>query len=137
MDGSRKKRGLERRKEILGATFVENSLKNVDEFSKPFQELVNEYVWGVAWDDPSLDPKYRSILNLGILAAMGRFQEFETHFRTALRNGLTKKELQAALIHIGIYCGAPVGVECFRSAKKVLEETAMAVPPNRTPKKKK
>lgn len=48
--------------------------------------------------------------------------EFELHFRGALRNGLTPDELRAVLIQIAAYCGIPVGVDCFRTAKKVLSE---------------
>jgi 4-carboxymuconolactone decarboxylase len=48
--------------------------------------------------------------------------EFELHFRGALKNGLTQEQLRAVLIQIAVYCGIPAGVECFRVAKKVLEE---------------
>ena len=124
MDRKRHARGLARRKEVLGSEFVDATLKKADVFSQPFQALVNEYVWGVAWADPALDARTRGLLNLGMTAALGRFSEFETHMRAAMRNGLTREELQAALIQIAIYCGMPIGVECFRTASRVLAETA-------------
>jgi 4-carboxymuconolactone decarboxylase len=48
--------------------------------------------------------------------------EFELHFRGALRNGLTEEELRSVLIQIAVYCGIPVGVDCFRTAKQVLAD---------------
>ena len=112
--------GMALRREILSDEHVDRSMANTDEFSAPFQDLVTEFCWGVSWANTDLDRKTRSILTLGMLAAQGRFQEFETHFRAAMRNGATKDELRAAITHIGIYCGMPSAVECLRSAKKVM-----------------
>ena len=39
-------RGLAMRKKVLGAAQVEQTYKSVDKFTQPFQEVVNEYVWG-------------------------------------------------------------------------------------------
>jgi 4-carboxymuconolactone decarboxylase len=36
-------RGLEIRKKVLGAEFVEASFRSADEFNRPMQELVTEY----------------------------------------------------------------------------------------------
>ena len=44
-------------------------------------------------------------------------EEFATHVRGALNNGLTPDEIRAALTQVMIYCGAPIGVDCFRIAK--------------------
>ena len=39
-------RGLEVRREVLGADHVDRSLQNASEFTRPMQELVTEYCWG-------------------------------------------------------------------------------------------
>src|SRR5688572_26778316 len=126
MDKKLMEAGLKVRREVLGDEYVDRSMKNADEFNKPFQEIVSEYCWGVAWTDETLSRRERSILNLGMTAATGRMQEFELHFRGAKRNGLTDDELRAVLIQIAIYCGIPVGVDCFRSARKVFAEDKKA-----------
>jgi len=82
--------------------------------------------WGAVWGREGLSRKQRSLLNLGMLAALGRMTEFEGHFRGALRNGLTKDELREALLQITFYCGGPAGIEAFRAARKVLNEEAEA-----------
>ncbi len=50
--------------------------------------------------------------------------EWELHRKGALKNGVTKDEIQAILHQVTIYCGVPVGVECFRIARKVFAEQA-------------
>ena len=119
MDKKLLEEGLKVRREVLGDEYVDRSMKNADEFSKPFQEIVSEYCWGVAWTDKTLSRRERSILNLGMIAALGKMHEFELHFRAARRNGLTDEELGAVLIQIAIYCGIPLGVDCFRTAIQV------------------
>ena len=59
---------------------------------------------------------------LAMLAALNRPEEFELHFRGALRNGCTLEELKETLLQIAVYCGMPAGVASFRIAKKVLAE---------------
>ena len=120
MDKKLMEEGLRVRREVLGQEYVDRNMKAADDFNRPFQELVSEYCWGVAWTDETLSRRERSILNLGMLAALGKMEEFELHFRAARGNGLSNDELRAVLTHIAIYCGIPVGVDCFRSARKVL-----------------
>ena len=114
--------GLKVRREVLGAEYVDRNMKNADDFNKPFQEIVSEYCWGLCWTDETLSRRERSILNLGMIAALGKMHEFELHFRAAIGNGLSKDELRAVLTQIAVYCGIPVGVDCFRTAKQVLSE---------------
>jgi len=122
MDKERFEKGLAKRKAVLSAEHVERSLAQADEFSRPFQELVTEYCWGFAWGDERLDPKTRSMLNLAMIAALNRMHEWELHLKGALRIGITQDEIQAILHQVTVYCGIPVGVECFRIAKRVFAE---------------
>ena len=80
-------------------------------------------ITGETWGDKTLTPRERSILNLGMIAALGKMEEFQTHIRGALSNGLSENEIRAVLTQIAIYCGIPVGVDCFRLAKTVLSQT--------------
>ncbi len=122
MDKGLFEKGLRERKDVLGAEYVEQALANADDFNRRFQELVTEYCWGLAWGDKTLDRKTRSILNLGMIAALNRMHEWELHFRGAIKNGVGRDELRSVLTQITIYAGVPVGVECFRIARKVFAE---------------
>ena len=115
-------KGLKLRKKVLGAAHVERSLANADEFSKPMQELVTEIGWGMFWNRPGLTLKQRSLLNLGILTALGRSHELGVHIKGAINNGLTKEEIREALIHTACYAGFPATIDAFRTAKKAFDE---------------
>lgn len=121
MDQDTYERGLQRRRKVLGDDYVDRALKGADDFNRDFQRIVTQYCWGEAWGDPALSPRERSLINLGMIACLGKMHEFETHVRGALRNGITPDELRAALTQIAVYCGIPVGVDCFRVAKQVLD----------------
>lgn len=122
MDKERFEKGLIERKAVLGAEYVEKTLAGADDFNREFQAVLTEYCWGAAWGDKTLDRKTRSILNLGMIAALNRMHEWELHFRGAITNGVTRDELRAILMQITIYAGMPAGVECFRIARKVFAE---------------
>jgi 4-carboxymuconolactone decarboxylase len=122
VDKARYDAGLKARSEVLGAEYVDKAVKGANDFNRDFQELVTEYCWGTCWGNDVLSRKERSMLNLGMLAALGRMQEFELHFRGAIRNGLTQEQLREILTQIAVYCGIPAGVESFRIARKVLDE---------------
>ncbi|MGC1779594.1 MAG: carboxymuconolactone decarboxylase family protein [Xanthobacteraceae bacterium] len=122
MDQKRYDAGLAKRKQVLGDAYVDRALSNVDDFTRNFQRLLTEYCWGETWGDETLKPRERSILNLGMIAALGKMEEFGTHVRGALNNGLTPDEIRAALTQVMIYCGAPIGVDCFRVAKPIIAE---------------
>ncbi len=110
----------------LGAEYVDNSLAAADDFNRPFQEMMTEWCWGFGWGDEVIAPKTRSMMNLTMIAALGRMTEWELHFNGAIDNGVSKEELRAVIHVIAIYCGVPAGVACFRIAKKVFAERDVA-----------
>ena len=122
MADDRLERGKEIRGEVLGAEHVERSLANASEFTKPLQELVTEYCWGVVWARPGLGRRERSLLNLGLLTALNRSHELAVHVRGAVNNGCTVSEIQEVLLQTAVYCGVPAALESFRVADQVLVE---------------
>ena len=41
--------GLKKRKQVLGEDYVNESFKNANSFSQPFQEFLTETYWGGVW----------------------------------------------------------------------------------------
>jgi len=113
--------GMKIRREVLGDEYVDRSVNNADALNEDFQAFVTEYCWGASWGRGVLEKRDRSILNLGMLAALNRPEEFKIHFRGALRNGISVKELREICIQIAVYCGVPAGIEAFRLARQVLD----------------
>lgn len=121
-------KGLKQRKATLGAAYVEANLAAADDFTRPFQEAMTGWCWGFGWGDTVIDAKTRSLMNLAMLGALGKWHEWETHCRGALTNGVTPDEIRATVHVVAIYCGVPQGVECFRSARKVLQAEGKPLP---------
>ena len=116
--------GLAQRKATLGDAYVERTLEGADDFTRPFQEAMTAWCWGFGWGDDAIDAKTRSMMNLAMIGALGKMQEWELHCRGAVKNGVTREEIRAIIHVVGIYCGVPQALECFRAARKVLDEEA-------------
>lgn len=115
-------RGLEMRKQVLGAAHVEKTLAATDQYTQPLQEIVNEYVWGAVWARPGLEPHFRSMITVAMLIALNRSQELRTHIRAALTNGVTREQIMEILLHANVYCGAPAAVDAFRAMREVFAD---------------
>lgn len=114
--------GLKTRREVLGAEYVDKSMAAVDDFNKPFVEMLNTYCWNDIWNRPGLERKTRSMLNLAMLSALGKEHELKLHLAGALNNGVTKEQIREVLMQVAIYCGVPAAVVAFRCAKEVFKE---------------
>jgi len=119
--------GMGVRSEVLGAEHVQRSLDSASAFARPMQELVTEYCWGAVWSRPGLDRRSRSLVNLGMLAALNRGHELGIHVRGALTNGVTPEEIREVLLQAAIYCGVPAGMEAFRIAEETLAQQGVDV----------
>jgi 4-carboxymuconolactone decarboxylase len=117
-------KGLAIRREVLGADYVDNAIKNADDFNRPLQELVTEYCWGAVWGRPGLPKKTRSLLNLAMLTALNRPHELKLHVRGALKNGVSPEEITEVLLQAAIYCGVPAAVDAFRTAREAMKEVS-------------
>lgn len=115
-------KGLKTRREVLGADYVDNSIRNADDFNLPMQELVTEYCWNEIWNRPGLDRKTRSTINLAMLVALNRPHELKLHVRGAINNGLGKDDIREIFLQSAIYCGVPAAIDAFRTAREVFKE---------------
>jgi 4-carboxymuconolactone decarboxylase len=122
-------RGLEVRRAVLGAEYVDASLARADDFMADFQKLVTESCWGDIWTRPGLPRKQRSMLNLAMLTALNRPAELRLHLRGALNNGVTREEIKEVLLQSCIYCGIPAGLDAFKQAVEVFREIDAAAKP--------
>jgi 4-carboxymuconolactone decarboxylase len=122
MDKKAYDEGLAVRRAVLGAEYVDKSVRSADEFTKPMQDLVTEYCWGAIWTRPELDRRTRSFLNLAMLTALNRPHEIKLHVLGALNNGLTRVEIREVFLQSAIYCGVPAALDAMRVAKEVFAE---------------
>lgn len=120
--GEQFEKGLQIRREVLGDAYVDRSIAAADDVSAPLQKLLTEWCWGEIWSRPGLERRMRSVLNLGMLMALNRSDEFKLHVRGALNNGVTREEIMEIILQGAIYCGAPASLEALRCAKAVFAE---------------
>ncbi|MCA7120193.1 MAG: carboxymuconolactone decarboxylase family protein [Acidibrevibacterium sp.] len=113
-------KGLEVRRAVLGANYVDASIAKADDFMMAFQRITTEWCWGYAWTRPGLERKTRSLLNLAMLTALGKTPEIKLHVKGALANGVSVDEIKEVLLHATVYCGIPAGLDAFKAAHEVL-----------------
>jgi len=128
MSEQSKTTGQTRRTQVMGEAFVERAMSNLDGFSRPLQEWINEHAWGSTWCREGIDLKTRSLVTCAMLAALGRSHELKGHLRGAINNGASLVEIREVLLHCAVYAGAPAAVEAFRNAREVLAELGLSLP---------
>lgn len=125
-ESARAELGDAMRRRVLGDEHVNRSLGNATGFSQPLQELVTDYCWGYLWNRTELSLRERSLVNLGMISALGRMEELALHVKGAINNGLTPAEIREVLLHTAIYCGVPAALDATRTAQHVLTEMGIS-----------
>ena len=115
-------KGIAKRRKVLGDEYVDKALASADEFGADLQKLITEYAWGEIWNKESLTDKERSMINLGMIAALNRPHELKLHIKGALNNGLTKDQIRDIFLQVTVYCGAPAGIDSMRLAREAFAE---------------
>jgi 4-carboxymuconolactone decarboxylase len=118
----RAQQGAKVRREVLGSAYVDAGKQQANPFMQHFIDFTQSQCWGYSWLRQGLSRKTRSMLNVCMLASMGRWHEFEVHIRGALNNGVTPDEIAEILLQCGVYAGIPVAADGFRRANKIIGE---------------
>jgi 4-carboxymuconolactone decarboxylase len=112
------------RRQVLGEAHVDRTAREADPFLAAFFDLATEHVWGGLWSRPGLEVKYRSLIVITVLAALGRLHELRGHVRGALNLGWTPDELREAFLQLGGYAGYPAAIEALRVLADAVKESA-------------
>ena len=114
--------GMAVRKAVLGEAHVARAAANVSPLDAAFQDWITANVWGGVWTRPGLTRHSRSLLCIGIMAALARHEELELHLRATPRTGVTPEEVGEVLLQVGAYAGVPTANAALKIAKAVLQE---------------
>jgi len=115
-------KGMAVRREVLGDTHVDRTLKNKTAFNGEFQDLITRYAWGEIWTRPGLPRHTRSLATLAMLVALNRADELRLQLRASVNNGVTRDEIKELLMQCAIYCGVPAANSAFHLAQEVFAE---------------
>jgi 4-carboxymuconolactone decarboxylase len=115
-------RGMDVRSAVLGKAHVERAKSRITPFTEDFQTFITEYAWGSIWTRPGLDRRARSMLTIGMLAALGKTDELRLHIRATANTGVTRDEIKEILMQVAVYAGVPAANSAFHHAQEVLAE---------------
>jgi len=115
-------KGMEIRRSVLGDSYVDSALAQMNGFNRPLQELVTQYCWGEVWGREGLSKRDRSMINLAMIGILNRQHELKAHVKGAINNGLTKDEIAEVLLQVGVYGGIPAAVDSFRTANEAFAD---------------
>lgn len=115
-------KGLEKRRKVMGDAFVDRALSQADELTMPMQDFVTRVAWDEIWNRDALSDRDRSLINLGMIAALNRPHEFKGHVRGALNNGVSPEEIRDVCMQVAVYCGFPAGLDSLRNAMEVIRD---------------
>lgn len=116
--------GARVRSEVLGADHVARSTAAATELDRDFQAYLTRAAWGSVWARPHFDRRTRSIITVGLLAALGREHELALHIRAMQRTGATAADLSELMLHVAVYAGVPAANAALRIAKQVAQDNA-------------
>ena len=116
MSDEQYERGLRVRREVLGDEHVDRAIAGTTDETRDFQELITRFAWGTVWQRPGLDDRTRRLLALTATGALGRWEEFRMHVRTALAGGLELCDLEETLLQLALYAGLPAANTGFQIA---------------------
>ncbi len=124
-DKERYKRGMAKRRKVLGNAWVDRANAKKTAFNEEFQDFITRVAWGEIWTRPHYDERTRRILVIGTMLALDKWEEFRMHVRAALaEGGFTPDDIKEIILQQAIYCGVPAANHAFKEAADVIAEVA-------------
>ena len=118
----RYRQGMQTRREVLGAAYVDGKEATKKPFDEPFQELITEAAWGHVWSRDTISKRERSMITLALLAGLGNFEELALHTRATVNTGASRDDIMEAMLHVAIYAGVPRANHAMKVVNQVFEE---------------
>jgi 4-carboxymuconolactone decarboxylase len=118
--------GMATRRKVLGDAWVDKSVANKSSFNAEFLDAITRHAFGEVWTRPHFDHRTRRVLVIGTLLALGQWDEFSLHVRSALtQGGFTPEDIKEILLQQSIYCGVPAANHAFREASAIIGELGL------------
>lgn len=111
--------GMRVRRAVLGDAHVDRAEAQKTDFDAPFQDFITRSAWGMLWTRSGLTQRERSLVTIGLLAALGNDGELALHLRATRNTGATQEEVREALMHVAVYAGVPRANHAMKIAKEI------------------
>lgn len=122
MDNEKYKKGIAKRRSVLGDAHVDKAEASKTDMDADFQEYITKNVWGDVWSRPGLTKRERSLIVIALMAALGHDEELAMHIRATKNTGATKEDVKEVLLQTAVYAGVPAANSAFKIAKQVYAE---------------
>lgn len=97
--------------------------QQLGDFAPEFAHYNDDILFGENWNNEDLDLKTRSLITVVALMAQGiTDSSLKYHIMNAKNNGVSRKEMAAAITHVAFYAGWPKAWAVFNMAKEVYGE---------------
>ena len=117
--------GMARRRQVLGAEWVDRANARKTPFNAEFQDFITRAAWGEVWTRPHYDERTRRVLVIGTMIALAQWDEFRLHVRAALaEGGFSADDIKEIILQQAIYCGVPAANHAFKEAAEFIAELA-------------
>ncbi len=119
MDEEQYQRGVQQFAQMVGADKIDALQARFHQVSPEFERAVMGIVGGEIWTRPNLDLRTRSLVSIGILAALGRTNALALNIEMALNNGATEEEIVEACFQVAIYAGFAAAWDALDKASPI------------------
>lgn len=120
--------GRQAMREVLGEAYMARRDASTTPLNQALRHLSEEFPYASLWTRGVLTRRERSLVTLGMLAALNQHHELRGHLVGALNNGCTPEEIAEVFTHSCAYVGFPYAIAALRTAEEVLAAEAAARP---------
>jgi len=113
---------FERGMRVLRKMGRQNLMLNQKALSPEMYEMSVGHLFGDVWGRPGLSLRDRQLVTLAANIAMARPTGNHSHYLSALRLGITQRQIIEVMIQVGHYTGWPTLSNAVRQFTDILEE---------------
>jgi 4-carboxymuconolactone decarboxylase len=113
---------FERGMRVLRKMGRENLMLNQKALSGEMYDMSVGHLFGDVWGRPGLSLRDRQLVTLAANIAMARPTGNHSHYLSAMRLGITRRQIIEVMIQVGHYCGWPTLSNAVRQFTDILEE---------------
>ena len=117
---------FERGMRVLRKMGRQNLMLNQKALSPEMYEMSVGHLFGDVWGRPGLSLRDRQLVTLAANIAMARPTGNHSHYLSAMRLGITKRQIIEVMIQVGHYTGWPTLSNAVRQFTEILEEQKQA-----------
>ncbi len=114
--------GRQAMREVLGDAYMAKRDATTTPLNAALRHLSEEFPYASLWTRGTLSRRERSLVTLGMLAALNQHHELRGHLVGALNNGCTPEEIAEVFTHACAYVGFPAAIAALRTAEEVMKD---------------